>query len=248
MWNGDSWVADGKVFSYNTEHSPSEPITRGWGLHCINATTGEGIWNITTPGAGVIADGYMSVSSSDGYQYVFGKGKSATTATASPKTIANGANILIEGTILDQSPAKPGTPCVSKESMTTQMEYLHKQQPIDGLWHNETIGGVPVKLTAIGSDGTVIDIGTVTTNGYYGTFSKAWTPPKEDTYTITASFTGDNSYGSSSAATAVSVGPVTEQPTTPEIPTPPDYTMTIIGSAIAVIIAVAMAVLILRKR
>jgi len=72
--------------------------------------------------------------------------------------------------------------------METQMEYLHMQMPIDGLWHNLTITGVPVTLTAIGTDGTVIDLGQVTTNGYYGTFSKAWTPPKEDTYTIIASF------------------------------------------------------------
>ena len=62
-------------------------------------------------------------------------------------------------------------------------------------------------LTAIGSDGSVTDIGTVTTNGYYGTFGNAWTPPKEGVYTIMASFGGDDSYGSSSAATSVSVGP-----------------------------------------
>ena len=82
-----------------------------------------------------------------------------------------------------------------------------------GLWHNETITGVPVTLTAIGSDGTVIDIGTTTTNGYYGTFGKAWTPPKKDTYTIIATFAGDDSYGSSGAATAVTVGPAPATPT-----------------------------------
>jgi hypothetical protein len=118
------------------------------------------------------------------YQYVFGKGKSATTATVAPKTIANGANVLIEGTVLDLSTVQPDTLCVSKESMTTQMEYLHKQQPIDGLWHNETIAGVPVALAAIGSDGSSTDIGTVTTDGYYGTFSKSWTPPAEGDYKI----------------------------------------------------------------
>jgi hypothetical protein len=48
-------IADGKLYVANGEHTPSQPITRGWKLHCINATTGEGIWNITgdaTAGAG----------------------------------------------------------------------------------------------------------------------------------------------------------------------------------------------------
>ena len=45
--------------------------------------------------------------------------------------------------------------------------------PIGGLYHNATITGVPVTLTAMGTDDSVVDIGTVTTNGYYGTFSKA---------------------------------------------------------------------------
>ena len=243
-------VADDKVYIVNNEHTPSQPLTRGWSVWCLNAHTGQEIWNISTSGSySAIADGYLSVSAFDGYQYIFGKGKTAATVTASPKTIANGAQVLIEGTVLDQSPAQSGTPCVSKDSMRTQMEYLHKQQPIDGLYHNETITGVPVTLTAIGSKGTVVDIGSVTTNGYYGTFSKAWTPPNEDTYTITASFAADDSYGSSSAATAVTVGPAPATPETPATPVIPDYTMTIIGAAIAVIIAVAIVgALILMKR
>ena len=65
----------------------------------------------------------------------------------------------------------------------------------------ETITGVPVTLTAIDQDGNYIDIGTTTTDGYYGTFAHAWTPPEEGTYKIIASFAGDDSYGSSGAAT-----------------------------------------------
>ena len=60
--------------------------------------------------------------------------------------------------------------------------------PQTGLWNNETIRGVPVTLTAIGSDGSVTNIGTVTSNGYYGSFTCPWTPAKQDTYTIAASF------------------------------------------------------------
>ena len=36
-------IADGVVYTSNTEHTPSLPLTRGWRLHAINATTGEGI-------------------------------------------------------------------------------------------------------------------------------------------------------------------------------------------------------------
>jgi hypothetical protein len=124
--------------------------------------------------------------------------------------------------------------------------------PITGLWGNETITGVPVTLTAIGSDGTVYDLGQTTTNGYGGTFTYAWTPPKEDTYTIVASFAADDSYGSSMATTGVTVGPAPAVTPPVEIPTPVDYTMTIAYAAIAIIIAVviavAVAVLLLRKR
>ena len=251
-YSGSPLIADGKVYIYNAEHSTTQPVTRGWKLWCLNAVTGEEIWNVTIPGApSAIADGYLSVSGTDGYQYVFGKGMSATTVTAPDVAIAKGTTMTIKGTVLDMSPAQPDTPCVSKDSMSTQMEYLHKQQPIDGLWHNITMTGVPVTLTAIGSNNTVIDLGTVTTNPYYGTFSKAWTPQNEDTYTITASFAADDSYGSSSAATAVTVGPAPATPTPPEIPTPVDNTGMLYGILAAVIIAIVIGLaaiaLVLRK-
>lgn len=246
-WNGGMLVTDGKIYISNTEHTPSQPITRGWKLHCINVTTGEGIWNITgSMSVGPIADGYLTASNSyDGRTYVFGKGKSATTITASPKTIANGDRILIEGTVLDQSPAQPGTPCVAKASMSTQMEYLHMQQPIDGMWHNVTMTGVQVTITTLDQNNNPINIGTVMTDAYYGTFETAWTPQAEGKYKILASFAGDDSYGSSGAATAITVGPApTTPPNNPQV-TVPDYTMTIIEAAIAIIVAVVIVGLVL---
>jgi outer membrane protein assembly factor BamB len=233
------------------------PIARGWSFFCLNDTTGQEIWNITgsmTPGA--MADGYTTASNTyDGREYVFGMGLSATTVTAPTTAQPLGTPVLIQGTVLDQSPAQPGTPCVSDNSMGNQMEYLHMQAPIDGLYHNVAMTGVPVVLTAIGSDGTVYNIGTVTTNAYYGTFSMAWTPSKVDTYTITASYAGSDSYGSSSAGTSllVNAAPTATPTSTPiQAQAAPDYTMAIIASAIAVIIAVAIAtviiVLLFRKR
>jgi len=253
-FNTGATIADGKMFTYNTEHTESWPLTRGWGLHCINITTGELVWKIENPmSPGGIADGYLTAADSrDGYMYVFGKGKSATTVTAPDVAVPLGTGVMIKGTVLDQSPAQPGTPCVSEASMSLQMENLHLQMPVGGVWKNETITGVPVALTAIGSDGSFIDIGIVTTNGYYGTFSKEWIPPAEGSYEIIASFAGDDSYGISAASTAMSVGPAAAEIQFPEQITPIDYTNTImyvgIAIIIAVVISVALAVLILRKR
>jgi hypothetical protein len=267
-------IADGKVYAYGGEHTTTEPITRGWHLHCINVTTGQLIWKMTGPATpGGIGDGYLTASDPyDGYMYVYGKGKSQTTVSTPDTVVALGSGVVIKGTVMDMSPGDqgsfmnptapldsptaPGTvPCVSAASMETQMEYLYMQHPIDGIWHNETITGVPVTLTAIGSDGSVTDIGTTTTNGYYGTFGMSWTPPKQDTYTIMASFAGDDSYGSSSAGTTLVVGPAPVSSATPT-PTPPaaapDNTgliyATLAGVIVAIIVGIIAIFVGLRKR
>ena len=266
-------MADGKVYAFGGEHTTTQPVTRGWHLHCINATTGELLWKITgpmTPGA--IADGYLTASNPyDGYMYVFGKGRSATTVTAPDFAVTKGTAMLIHGTVMDMSPGdqgsiydptakldspnKPGTvPCVSSASMATLMEYTYMQHPIDGLYHNETITGVPVTLTAIDSNNNVIDIGTTTTNGYYGTFAMPWTPPNEGAYTVMASFAGDDSYGSSAAATgivvgsAASVAPTATNPAQAQTDTQ-SLIIYIVGMGLAIIVAVAIVgILLLRKR
>jgi len=131
-FNANGMIADGKLWAYNTEHSATTPRIRGWSLHCINVTTGEGIWRLTgesLPSA--IADGYaVWPNSYDGTMYVIGKGKSATTVTAPDTAVPLGTAMVIKGTVLDMSPAQAGTPCVAKESMTLQMEYLHQNGPI----------------------------------------------------------------------------------------------------------------------
>jgi hypothetical protein len=255
-FNGGATIADGKMYVYNTEHTASWPMTRGWALHCINITNGELVWKIGNPMSyGAIADGYLTAANSwDGYLYVFGKGKSETTVTGPLSNVAKGSPITITGTVLDMSPAQQGTPCVSKDSMALQMEYLHLQRPIGGIWNNETITGVPVKLTAMASDGSYIDLGTTVTSGYYGTFGLAWTPENEGTYEIVASFEGDDSYGSSGASTFVTVGPAPAsggdiEPEPEPEPTP--LISTEIAIAIAVIAAVVIGVVafvLLRRR
>ena len=249
--NTGAQIADGKLYTYNTEHTESQPLTRGWGTLCINATTGDLIWRIANPmSIGGIADGYLAAGDSrNGYEYVFGKGQTATTVTAPDMVIAKGSGIVIKGTVIDISPAQEGTPCVSADSMSTQMEYLHLGYPVGGLWGNMTIDGVPVKLMAIDPNGNTVDIGEVTTNGYYGTYSFDWTPDKEGPYQIIASFDGDDSYGSSTASTSIVVG--APAPTTSNLQqevTVPDYTMTIIAMGIAVIVVVAIIGVLLYKK
>jgi len=191
----------------------------------------------------------VTSSQYDGYKYVLGKGQSKTTVTAPLNTVAKGTSVLIQGTVMDMSPASPNTPAISDDSMDIWMDYLHLQMPIDGIWHNETVKGVPVTLIAFDSNGNPIDIGIAESDSS-GSYQFAWTPPAEGVYKITATFIGSDSYGDSWAETGLSVGPAPTTTEPPTIPTPPDYTWTIVGMGIAVIIVVAIvgALILMRKR
>ncbi|MGZ4851061.1 MAG: outer membrane protein assembly factor BamB family protein [Candidatus Bathyarchaeia archaeon] len=249
-------IADGKVFAYNTEHTPSQPLVRGWKLFAIDFTTGAGVWNITgsmSPGA--VADGYLTASNSyDGYMYVFGKGQSATTVSVPQMQIATGAKAVISGTVLDQSPAQTGKACVSDASMTTYMEYLHMEMPIGGLYNNVTITGVPVSIDAIDPNGNSVHIGN-TVSDVSGTYAFAWTPTMAGNWQITATFAGTNSYGSSWAESHAIVvdAQASTAPTTNTInlgqTTTDSLAMYIVAGVIAIIIAIAIiGVLLLKKK
>jgi hypothetical protein len=247
-------VADGKFFTWNYEHTESWPVTRGWSMHAIDLVTGEGVWNLTgcaTPRA--VADGYLLATNQyDGYTYIIGKGKSATTVTAPDTAVPLGTPVLVQGTVVDLSPAQPNTPCVSEVSMKTQMDYLHMQLPIGGIYGKDQMTGVDVYLTALDEHGNYQDIGTVTTNAYYGTYSVEWVPEIEGMYTIIATFAGDASYSSSGASCGLFVGPEpTVQPTAEPMVLPPDNTMLIYGLLIAVVLAIVIGLvnlLLVRKR
>ena len=245
-FNGAGWIADGKIYVYNTEHTPTQPITRGWRLHCVNITTGEGIWNITgsmSPGA--VADGYLTASNSyDGYMYVFGKGKSSTTIEAPLTAVTLGQKVVLKGTVLDQSPGQPGTPCVAKESMTQWMEYLHMQHTVPA-----DVKGVSVSIDIVDPNSNFFHIADVTTDGYSGTFGYEWEPDVPGLYTVTATFMGDDSYGSSFATTYVSVADAPAATPTPDIQPAPDYTPLLYGILVVGIIAILLLlVMMFRKR
>jgi hypothetical protein len=245
----DSVIADGKLYTYTVEHSPTAPLTRGWKTFCINATTGEGIWSANAPMTpGVVADGYLTATSYyDAKLYVFGKGKTATTVTAPQTEITSGTTAVISGTVLDQSPGQPGTPCVSKDSMADWMAYLHLQGPCP-----TNINGVPVSIDAVGPDGSPVHLGNVVSDES-GTFAFIWKPTSAGQWKISATFAGDDSYGSSYANTyatvaeaAASTPAASQNNSTNDIVAA--FSPYLIGVAIAIIIAVAIVgLLILRK-
>jgi hypothetical protein len=248
FFTGTIPIADGKIYIVNTEHTATQPITRGWKLHCINATSGEGIWSIAgTAGftATSIADGYLAFPNAyDGYMYIIGKGPSATTVEAPSSGITIGDTIVIKGTVTDQSPGQPGTACVSDESMGAWMEYLHMQKPMPS---NAT--GVEVQLDVLDSNNNYYTIGTATTDAS-GNFGFVYEPEIPGFFKVIATFAGSNAYGSSFAITYFNVEEA-PAPTPAPTPTPAPMTDTyVMGFGIAMIIAIVIgfALLLLRKR
>jgi outer membrane protein assembly factor BamB len=236
-------VADGKVFVEAAEHSPTNPYWRGGKLYAINAETGKELWHISSMGDGILystlvtADGYLTAFNIyDNQIYCYGKGQTATTVTATPAVVTNGSSILIQGTVTDQSPGAVGTPAVSDKSMSAWMEYLYMQKPMP-----EDVTGVPVQLQAVGSDGIVIDIGTVTSDAM-GNFRYAFCPTKPDVYTILATFAGSESYYSSYASTGAAVSPAPQASTPAEEAVAPDYTPMFAGMTAAIIVVAILVV------
>ncbi len=254
-----SVIADGMVYTYAVEHSPTAPLSRGWQTYAVNATTGTLVWK--TLGSmipGVVADGYLTATNYyDGYMYVFGMGQSSTTVQAPLNQITTGQSVTIAGTVLDQSPFTsnvapyaPGTvPAVSDDSMGAFMAYLFQQSPCP-----TNLTGVPVSIDAVDPNGNPIHIATATSVGSTGAFGAIWTPTIPGQYTITATFAGTDSYGYSVAttfATVVQPASPTPAPTTTQTAsvTMSDFATYLIAAVIAIIIAIAVVgALILRKR
>ena len=243
-------IADGKVFAASSIQY-GDPLYRGAKLYAINAQTGQKIWSVGgffTSGMAV-ADGYLvGFNGYDNQIYCFGKGQSATTVTATPGV---GNAVTIQGTVTDQSQGKTclgipaaGTPAISDDSMSNWVAYLYEQQtkPTDAK-------GVTVKLTAVDSSGNPTVLGTATSD-ITGNYALSWTPPASGLYTITASFDGSGSYFSSSAETHITVATVATTSSTTantnvnSLPADAFYAV----SAVLIILILAVAVLLLRKK
>lgn len=257
-WHACSIIADGIYYTMNSEHSPSQPLRRGWKMHAINITTGEGIWKIASCQSGLgtgsrvfqgsIADGYLLYSDAyTGYMYAVGKGKSQTTVTAPSTSVEVGQSFTITGTVLDLSPAQTGTAAISDESMDLWMEYQHMQMPKPT---NAT--GVTLELSALDPNGNFITIGK-TTSDARGAFGLTWAPEVPGLYQITAAFAGSKSYGSSSASTyftAVEAPTIQTPEQTPLASTADTYFVpAVAGIIIAIVIGFAiLALLTIKKR
>jgi hypothetical protein len=255
-------IASGVVFAGNGEHSPSVPLYRGYQLHAFSASDGTPLWSF--PGWHAIqalADGYLvSYNAEDNCIYVFGKGPSATTVTVSSQVVAKGFSVLISGTVTDQSAGQVGTPAISDRDMSAWMSYLKRQQPIPG-----NAVGVPVTLRAVGPNGEVVDIGSVTSD-LSGGFKKLWTPTLEGEYTVTASFAGSDSYGGSYAEAFLGVSSAsgvvpsgaptspgqtpasTPSPATPPANNVPNEIYIAIAAAVIIVLVVIVALVLRRRR
>jgi outer membrane protein assembly factor BamB len=249
--------ADGKVYGATGEHSSYETAQiPGQYLYGLSLNTGDLLWKYPVrlgghSGRPIIADGILFTTDAYTNQlYAFSKGPTALEVSVTATQIAKGEFTAITGRITDQSPAQPGTPAVSKDSMDSWMAYLHGgfAKPAE-----EDITGVPVTLKAISSNGEVTNIGTTLSdaNGY---FAYKWTPPaKDEIYTIIATFDGDESYYSSQAETHLTVDQpagviiTANQQGAALFVSGPQNASTVI-LLIAVVFVVAGCVVILRKR
>jgi len=258
-------IADGKVYTGTTEHSPDQPLYKGGVYRCLNATTGEEIWQLTGMGSGmyvgqndIIADGYfVYLNIYDMQIYSVGKGASKLTVDAPLAAVTQGQSIVVRGTITDiaagttqeeQTARFPnGVPCVSDTSQKEWMEYVYMQQN-----KPTTATGVEVNLAVIDANGNYRSIGTAVsdTNGAY---SLMWTPDISGKYTVIATFAGSNAYYGSSAETAFAVDDATATPTPQALQTQSAADLYLVPGIIGIIVAIivvglVLALLLLKKR
>ncbi|MCL2359274.1 MAG: PQQ-like beta-propeller repeat protein [Nitrososphaerota archaeon] len=230
-------VGDDKVYLIPSEHSLEAPPYKGAEIRCVNATTGEEIWKIlgmTNWQEVALADGYfVYLNFNDMRLTCIGPGPSATTVATSSAVISEGGSILITGSVTDLSPntALKGTPAIADADQGPWMNYMVSKSIA-----KPDVTGVEVYLEAHDPNGNIIQIGTATSDSN-GVFKKLWTPDVPGEYSITATFKGSQSYGPSSAGTAIGVTDAV-QVSEPDYPQPIDNTMAIAGSAIAIIAVV----------
>ena len=252
-------AADGKIYALGG-HVYSPPLYKNSKLYCLNATTGELIWDIpsfviTNQPNCALADGYLLMPNAyDNQLYCYGKGLSATTVSAPETTQTFGTEILVKGTVTDQSPGQTslgipakGTPAISDASMTDWMEYLYMQQP-----YPTNATGVEVVIEVIDPNNNYYEVGR-TTSDASGFYSVAFTPDVPGKYTIVASFAGSESYYSSSAETAINIinAPATTVSATPATQSTAEmyFVPAIAGIFVLIIIVLAIQVfMMIRKR
>ncbi len=257
--------ADGKLYTFTEEHSVNMPIYKGATIRCLNATTGQEMWQL--PGfaestsfysrLGAIADGYLTYFNAyDGQVYCIGKGPTSTSVSISNDVVPSGSSVIIKGNVIDVSAGTQqneqaarfpnGVPAVSDESQSAWMEYVYMQKP-----RPTNATGVDVTLSVVDANGNYRDIGTTTADAD-GFFSFNWMPDIEGKYTVYASFEGSESYWPSHAVTAFNVDAPHATPTQPpaqeQSASDLYFIPAIVGLFVAIIVIGLLTIFMVNKR
>jgi outer membrane protein assembly factor BamB len=254
-------IADGKIYLPEGKIM-TPPFFEGAQTYCLNATTGEQMWDISGYNcfaAPAISGGYMTMCNAyDNQIYCYGMGPSKTTINVPQVGVTTATPITITGSITDISAGASqqvvtanfpnGLPCVSDASMTQFMEAVYEQQPMP-----TNMTGVTVTLTETDHNGNAYTIGSTTTDPLTGTWGYNWTPPIPGNYTITATFAGSGAYYGSYATTYVYANaPEATAPTASPVnlASTQSYIMDGVAAIIVVIIVcvAALALLLTRKK
>ncbi len=260
-WLITTFISDGKIYLGHMEHSALEPKPRGAPFICLDAETGELVWEIDGAfrqtrwgGRAIIGDSIIVTQDTYDQQiYAIGKGPSAMTVTAPDAGVTTNSAVMIRGTITDVSPGTTdssiamrfpnGVPVVSDESQSDWMLYVYKQFEQPG-----AATGVPISIDAIDPNGNYVHLGDAVSDAS-GRFHLSVCPETAGDYVIYATFGGSAAYYSSFAQTEMTVMSASEPTPEPSQTTQTPYELYTIGSAIVIIIAIALvAVLLLRKR
>ncbi len=263
-WMQQLFIADGKVYLGQVEHSGNQPLPRDAPFMCIDIETGNvvfrmngGLRQTCWGGKAMIADSIIAcMNTYDQRVYAVGKGPSQTTLAASPKVSVEGSSVIIEGTVIDISPGLSdtvinarfpnGVPAVSDASMAEWMKYVYMQ-----FARPSNATGVEVTLDTIDPNGNFVHIGNATTDSS-GMYSLQWTPEILGKYTVIATFAGTASYYASFSETAIAVDPAPATPTPTQQPlqsTADMYFIPAIAGLFVLIIVVSIVMaLLIRKR
>ncbi len=267
-------VADGKIYTYTSEHHFIQPLWRGPNLRCINATDGKEIFRTMGCGGGMaISDGILIAASAfDNSIYAMGKGPSALSVSLGQDVTAPGSTVMIKGTITDQTatgrhntnddfdlmtqrsetsndvvPVLKGTPCIGDDSMGAWMDYMYKQQIKPS---NAT--GVPISIDVIDPNNNFFHVGD-TVSDIYGNFALPYTPDVPGLYKVLVTFAGSKAYYpsySTAYLNAIEPAQVTAQPTAEPVQSIADtyFIPAIIGVIVAIVAVGAVLALLMRKR
>jgi hypothetical protein len=177
------------------------------------------------------------------------------TVAAGPKVTTAGSSVMIEGTVMDNSPglkAKDmqlrfpnGVAAVSDASQASWMMYVYKQfeQPTNAT-------GVPVVISVVDANGNYRQIGTTTSdaNGYY---SFNWCPDITGKYTVIAQFCGSAAYYGATAETSFAVDSAASTPAptvAPQSAADLYFIPAIVGVIIAIVAVGAVLALLVTKK